>query len=125
MLPTATSSGEAHGDMGREKQSEKGSQIETERESGRQRCNAKKKSRGENREREGAREKQHSGYGFHHSEGCWLRVGEWEASMGLAVAMLCLLVRIRKILKGEKRSKDMGWEEEEGGWEGKRGMVNR
>lgn len=42
----------------------------------------KKKSRGKNSEteREGVREEQHSGYGFHHSEGCWLGVGEWEAS---------------------------------------------
>lgn len=44
-----------------------------------------KKSRGINSktEREGAREEQHSGYGFHHSEGCWLGVGEWEASSPL------------------------------------------
>lgn len=97
VLPTATSPGEAHRDMRREKEREKERQIKSERESGRkrQRYSAKKKAGAKTARlrRKGAREEQHNGCGFHHSEGCWLRVGEWEASspMVLAAAMLCLL----------------------------------
>lgn len=85
MLPTATSPGEAHRDMGRKKQRkgepDRDRQGKWEKEV-EVHCKKKKSSRGKNSEteREGAREEQHCGYGFHISEGCWLGVGEWEAS---------------------------------------------
>lgn len=82
MLPTATSPGEAHRDMGREKQGGKERQIKSEKENGRQRYSAKKKEGAKTARlrRMGVREEQNNGCGLHHSKGCWLGVGEWEAS---------------------------------------------
>lgn len=79
MLPTATSPGEAHRDMGSEKQGEKERQIKSEKENGRQTYSAKKNKEGAKTarlRRMRVREEQNNGCGIHPSKGCRLGVGE-------------------------------------------------
>ena len=78
----------------------------------------KKQGRNSDTEREGMREEQHSGYGFHHSESCWLGVGEWEASSPIWCMLQPCCVSFPNSQKSNVRrlmGENMGTEERLGG----------